>query len=323
MKIFAFLLCSIAVTSCSVFQTDTDWDTHIPSSEAIDTKLGTWNHDGTQIIYQFSISATTPDRPRNHLWVVDLKTKKRRPLFSESVLNADWSPDGQSILFHSPGSPSLFNLDIDLGNVIRLTGDSSPNPDLNYTVAGRWHPTEDKILYSIAAGEPRGVSVMNADGTDARILIPYGINANWSPDGGKIIYVNWDSSEEDDTRRQQIFIANADGTNIQKLTYLENSTNLSMPAISPDGQQVVFVYNRKNEGPEIFLMNIDGSSVRKATEGDGYVDRPEWSPDGQKILFTRSIPNISDRLYFLDRETLEVEPVFPVKCRSCDPRNAN
>jgi Tol biopolymer transport system component len=60
-------------------------------------------------------------------------------------------------------------------------------------------------------------------------------------------------------------------------------------------------------------MDVNGENITQLTEGNGIAQRLEWHPDGQTILFTRFIPNVSDRMYLLDVQTREVEPVFPAE----------
>ena len=58
-----------------------------------------------------------------------------------------------------------------------------------------------------------------------------------------------------------------------------------MPVFSPDGTRIAFMSNRDGN-PEIYVMNRDGSNVRRLTNhpaGDG---SPTWSPTGTQIAFT-------------------------------------
>jgi TolB protein len=57
--------------------------------------------------------------------------------------------------------------------------------------------------------------------------------------------------------------------------------------LSPDGTQVVF-FSGRDGNAYIYLMNADGSDVKRLTEGGGGDTSPRWSPDGELIAFSRS-----------------------------------
>lgn len=232
-------------------------------------------------------------------------------IHSGRILNADISPDGQWFVFHSFSLPQyMYKMRSDGTDLQKLTGPDSPNPDWEYTVMGEWSHSGSKILFAVYAGIPRGVSLMDSDGTNPHIIIPLGIEPRWSPDGSPIIYINWDTTLTPGEQRQ-IYIADSSGNNAKRITKLNHSHNLDDPGVSPDGNQIVFTSLGQDHDPEMFIMNIDGGNIKQVTEASGYVRRPEWSPDGKTILFSRIINNVSSRLYFLNVTTRQVTPVFP------------
>ena len=79
-----------------------------------------------------------------------------------------------------------------------------------------------------------------------------------------------------------IYVMNADGTNVVKITKHEGSD--SDPAWSPDGRKIAFVSRRKRN-EDIYVMNADGTNVVKITDREANNDSPAWSPDGKKIAF--------------------------------------
>lgn len=302
----------VAVASaCSVIGgEDPRWDTDVPESAPVRGLLGTWGPDGKRIAFIHAPDTADVSASFNQLWTYHLERDTMRRVTKGPLLTPHWGPDGDHFVFHSDQIPQhLFTVGASGQEFRRLTGPESPNPDLASTVIGKWSPSGDRILYTIEAGTPRGVSMMKPDGSDARILIEYGVQAAWFPDGEQVVYVNWDQSVEDGSREKQVYVADGDGANRRKLTDLDDSRSVGWPSVAPDGEQIAFVYDR-----QVYLMSATGENVRQVTGGEGYAKQPVWSPDGETILFWRRFfdsAQTPERLYFLDVETLEVEPVFP------------
>lgn len=302
---------------CSAFgqeKEDVPWDTDIPESEPFDATMGTWSPDGKRIAFVHTALDQTGQGPLDALWTFDFETRERREIVHGRIIYPEWSQNGEWLVFQTKSDPQyLWKIQSDGQGATPLTGPGSPNPTLRYTILGKWHPSSDSILFTIGAGDPRGVSVMAADGTGARIVIPYGMHGSWFPDGKRLAYMAWDPALPV-YNQQQIFVANADGSNPRRITN-SSAGKAVQPSVSPDGEQIVFVDwdERDKDGDELFLVSPDGSNLRQVTGGQGLIENPKWSPDGRCILFARWIPNISRRLYLLDVETLEVEPLFPAK----------
>jgi Tol biopolymer transport system component len=103
---------------------------------------------------------------------------------------------------------------------------------------------------------------------------------SWSPSGRQIAFVGieW---------RYQIgiYIVNADGSGLVRLARWSSSGGHNpRPAWSPDGKRLAFAHGDGDW--EIFVMNADGSAVRRLTDNDGPGDQcPTWSPDGRATTF--------------------------------------
>jgi Tol biopolymer transport system component/formylglycine-generating enzyme required for sulfatase activity len=80
-----------------------------------------------------------------------------------------------------------------------------------------------------------------------------------------------------------IFIINADGTDLLRLT--DHPAADLEPAWSWDGQRLAFV-SRRDGDYQLYVMNVDDKEVQRVPIGDGYEPHlPAWSPDGEWIAF--------------------------------------
>lgn len=87
----------------------------------------------------------------------------------------------------------------------------------------------------------------------------------------------------------EIYKMAPDGSNQVNLS--NDNADDSEPAFSPDGSQIAFVSNRLINGQDnglfLYVMNADGSNVRKLTEENGS-RHPDWSSDGKVIVYSNT-----------------------------------
>jgi len=71
-----------------------------------------------------------------------------------------------------------------------------------------------------------------------------------------------------------------------------------LPSYSPDGTQLAFNSNRDGN-IEIYIVNVDGTGIRRLTNHPGIDTSPTWSPLGHQIAFT-SDRSGSPQIYVVD-----------------------
>ncbi len=134
--------------------------------------------------------------------------------------------------------------------------------------------------------DPAQVFVVNVDGTAARTLTnrPLAFDARpaWSPDGTRIAF------ESTTDGKRSVYVMQADGQGLRRLTDATGTAADSSPAWSPDGTRVAFASDRDGNS-EIYVIGVDGSSTKRLTDSPAVDNYPAWSPDGTRIAF------VSDR----------------------------
>ncbi len=118
------------------------------------------------------------------------------------------------------------------------------------------------------------------DGSDVRRLTPPGEPFTfpaWSSDGTRIAYTALVDG------REQIFIANADGSNPQMALEMPNQRARGV-SWSPDDTAIAFAADDV-QPDDIFIYRFGAPAVERLTDGRGIEADPVWSPDGTKIAY--------------------------------------
>ena len=90
-----------------------------------------------------------------------------------------------------------------------------------------------------------------------------------------------------------------------------------LPALSPDGTRIAFTSSRDGN-PELYVMNRDGSNIRRLTNNPAIDTTPTWSPTGAQIAFTSDRTG-SPQIYVMGADGLNLRRVTSESLlRSCD-----
>jgi len=118
-----------------------------------------------------------------------------------------------------------------------------------------------------------------------------------------------------------IYVANADGSNIKKLT---DSPGYDAEAtVAPNGKKIVFTSERDGD-LELYSMDINGKNVKRLTNEPGYDGGAFFSPDSKMIVYRGSHPTdpkLVERDKQLLKEHLIVPTVFEVWTMNADGSN--
>ena len=212
------------------------------------------------------------------------------PLTLESITEASRiadvaiSPDGSQIAFVSnhSGAMKIWLISSRGGEPRPLTSAS----DEGTQSSPQWSPDGGQIAYFEAKdGHPQILVVSAAGGTPVQVTnepaAKHGLR--WSPDGKQLAFI----SNRD--RYQDIYtVAPSAGQMARKLTEQTNEWDEMRwaPAWSPDAKTIAFVSGRSNYyDDELWMIDADGSHLKKVTTGVRLMGDPVWSPNGHEIAF--------------------------------------
>ena len=235
-----------------------------------------WSPDGSRIAF-----ASRRDG-HHEIYVMNPDGTGQARLTHEQGLDAapSWSPDGRRIVFvrgqDGQGTISerleIWAMGSDGSDQARLTNNSA------FEGWPAWSPDGGLIAFETERDGNFEIYVMKPDGSKQTRLTRSAEEdrgPSWSPDGSKILFERG--------RPRDIYVMSADGTGETRLT--ADPAWDFVPQWSPDGSLIAFV--RVIPGPgdsphggdeEIFVMNADGSGVKRLTDSLGVDYAPLWRP---------------------------------------------
>jgi Tol biopolymer transport system component len=296
----------------------------LPATVAAVLLALTFSSAGSARVGSSSVTGTFPGRNgeivfaslrvRNGPWqlyVMRPDGTRQRPVTGAagSAASPAWSPDGKWIAFLGDSKkicPYVELMRVDGTGLRRLTHDRG----CYYPPA--WSPDGTRIAFLRALTPVGGkipvfaLGTINVNGSGLRVFAHgSGLDGDpvWSPDGTTIAFVrSWP---------QAIWLMDADGTNQRQLTlppqkpYEQDQD--AYPTWSPDGNWIAF--SRAHEPhmdktgstryrEDIYLIQPDGTGLRRLTRLDGANTSPAWSPDGKRIAFDsdRAREDLTDHL---------------------------
>ncbi len=221
-----------------------------------------WSPNGAKIVF-----ARTTFTVKSQIYVMNADGTNPTRLTNNSAADKQplWSPDATKIAFVSDrdGNDEIYVMNADGSNQTRLTNNTAIDFDLT------WSPDGTKIAFTSSRDFPSGgagleIYTMGADGSNPiRLTNNTSLDAqpSWSPDGTRIAFTAHRLG------LPLVYVMNANGSNQVNIT--QSATLDSSDAEwSPDGTTIAFTsYARVGftNSDEIFLMNADGSNIRRLT----------------------------------------------------------
>lgn len=194
------------------------------------------------------------------------------------------------------GDSEIYVVHSDGTNLRQLTDNSADDDKPSFKKDGTQIAFE-----SNRRGGRYAIYVIDIDGTNLTQLTDEAYDSwgpAWSPDGTQIAFHSTQSGVI------ELFVMNADGSNIRQLTTNGNPIDRSAEW-SPDGTQLVF-YSDVTGGRELYILDIESGEFERLTNNNFYDGQPDWSMNGTQIAFASTRSNSRPDIFLMQRDDLTV-----------------
>jgi len=227
----------------------------------------------------------------------------------EGVVDADWSPDGKSLMILRKGPEGRMRIEYPLGKVLYEA------PESHLIFFPRLSPQGDRIAFSVSNSVRSGeLRVMDLEGQSRVLVAGRCESLAWTPGGDEILFSALPKLDRHELRRvdlagrQRTVYSSLGSLSVHDIsvqgrvmvdqTLVQNGIRLKGPGdkverdlswlhssdladLSEDGKQLLILELREGSGPGgAYIRKTDGSAAVRLGDGDPLV----LSPDGRWAL---------------------------------------
>lgn len=238
--------------------------------------------DGSLIAFQ-----TGPYNSSSEIYIINTDGTNLTRLTNNEVFDGypNFSPDGTKIVFCSyegRWETQIYTMNIDGTNRTKITDEPAPNK-LSFPI---YNPSGEKIYFNLGQSvSGNNYVMMDIDGSNWVDITPpneYGIDdggLHFTADGSKIIFSTseWPGAN--------IVIADADGSNLERITYSTENEYFFNPSFHPTNDKIYYTCYPGGGGQNYSInsMNMDGTNQQYIS--DCYVVGIAEDFDGDVNLF--------------------------------------
>ncbi len=288
-KQFAFVRTDSKLKQTAIIAADTSGNAEEkeiavrPLEAGFNENGASWSPDGTKI----AIGGKDEKSGENGVLLVDVNTGSVKTFGEKSwnfVRRVEWLRDGSGLLVNVIEKEfwqerQIWMLEYPGGQAGKITNDLNRYGRETVSISN-----DGTKLLAVSAQTISNIFVGSSENvTQLKNITNNAVGKNdghwngltFAPDGRLVFTRFFDKSDT-------LWIMNSDGTNPKQLT--PNGFLDRKPAVTNDGRYVVF-NSRRNDGWNIWRINLDGSDLKQITFDGG--NTPSVSPDGKWIFYQR------------------------------------
>ena len=140
----------------------------------------------------------------------------------------------------------------------------------------------ESVLGLVPNRQTKEIYIADYDGANVRrVTVSRSLNVTptWTPDSRAVAYTSYRYGQQD------IVVSHIYEGRLETPAGGTERVHNWLPSYSPDGRQIAFNSNRDGN-PELYVMNVDGTNLRRLTNHPAIDTSPTWSPLGHQIAFT-------------------------------------
>jgi TolB protein len=236
-----------------------------------------WSPDGSQL----ALSIFPRGQGDRAIWVMNADgTDPLKLAAAENVSSPTWSPDGAEVVYTADtGARTEIHRAAANGSYDEVVhGEEAEGTFAIFSA--QLSPDGLQLLFDRGTDAGFDLFVMSADGGEARPLTTTGddYDPSWSPDGAKIAFGREEIVESNgrSVATSDIFVMNADGTGVTRLTDGGDEATHYSPTWAPDGTKIAFVAGVTGGPGPVVVMNADGTDENELIHSD--VIGVSWGP---------------------------------------------
>jgi TolB protein len=236
--------------------------------------------DGTKIIF------SSPNTGHGDIYEMDVDGSNRKRLTTAKDYEGEpfYSPNGSKICYvrEQRGQGQIYTMDRDGKNQKQLTSGSAVFNACSFS------PDNKQVVYYNFSEHKHTICIMNTDSTNQKCLIGDNIdksNPVFSAQGDSIYYYTVKTDDSYKMTAVEIWKQNINTLETQFVSTLLGE--LYEIKFSPDYKKIVYIawQGDSQQYQQIYIANIDGTSVKMLTNTKELKSTPSFSYDGSKIIF--------------------------------------